>query len=553
MKVDKGVKLTAGEKETGRVEAFSDGVFAIAITLLVIDLKVPHPTSDALGGLAEALIEQWPAYLAFLTSFSTILIMWVNHHNLYNLIHKVDGAFLFLNGLVLLTVSFVPFPTSLLAEHIKCEYSGTASLVYAGTFFLNCLSFNLLWIYSSGGWRLVRKDLDEKVIKTIKRNGYVGLAFYLIAMAASFFSAAVSVAICIVLAVFYSFVGALKHLESDKGILAALMLSIALIGFSVSNVSAEDMEINRDYIKEHYPDVYEQIFKEGMEAARNAQDKPAEIKTEAPAAEAEKRDLGDWWNKSSLHYDPIPSEWLYRFEFKYSLMKYSGNTESYAHLIYTRVDTRKNRYTNSIAFTMDTSRTDIDLLNYHLKKDQLIIEDTLKYDITKELYGNVGFIWEKNSILLIDSRYAYYGGLGYRLLTLENHKLDALLVYGYLTEKYTSDIEKLLDFRKRDFDTIFFNQTYDWNVTKNITFIEKLRWIHCLNKRERFKLDTSGNIVSDGEHNRNLIIFIVGIDAKITDNISLSNSYQINYDDIPWPGVKKKDTMLSTGIKVTFQ
>src|SRR5215469_2591255 len=102
--------------ETGRVEAFSDGIFAIAATLLVLDLKVPQT-----GGrtLASALRSQWPTYLAFVTSFATILIMWINHHRIFTLIGRSDDRLLFYNGLLLFGVTLVPFPTALVAEYLR--------------------------------------------------------------------------------------------------------------------------------------------------------------------------------------------------------------------------------------------------------------------------------------------------------------------------------------------------------------------------------------------------------------------------------------------------
>ena len=97
------------EKETGRVEAFSDGVFAIAITLLVLEFKVPHLPEGATGrDLFHALLKLWPSLIAFLGSFIAILIMWINHHGLFRLIHKIDPPFLFANGFMLLMVTFVP-------------------------------------------------------------------------------------------------------------------------------------------------------------------------------------------------------------------------------------------------------------------------------------------------------------------------------------------------------------------------------------------------------------------------------------------------------------
>ena len=110
--------------ETGRVEAFSDGVLAIVITLLVLELHVPRElTSDA--ALRAALVHEWPAYFAFLTSFVTVGIMWVNHHRLFTLIGRVDHWLLMLN----LTICVVPFPTAIVAEYLGGEGAQTATLV----------------------------------------------------------------------------------------------------------------------------------------------------------------------------------------------------------------------------------------------------------------------------------------------------------------------------------------------------------------------------------------------------------------------------------------
>jgi uncharacterized membrane protein len=112
------------EKETGRIEAFSDGVFAIAITLLVLELKVPHLEDGGAGGsLARALARQWPSYVALVTSFFTILVMWANHHRMFNVVRRVDAPFLYANGLLLLLVTVVPFPTAVLAEYSSISKS----------------------------------------------------------------------------------------------------------------------------------------------------------------------------------------------------------------------------------------------------------------------------------------------------------------------------------------------------------------------------------------------------------------------------------------------
>lgn len=126
------------EKETGRVEAFSDGVFAIAITLLILEISPP-------AVLAQALLDLWPSYLALLLSFFVILIMWINHHGLFNLVRRVNQGFLYANGFLLLLISFVPFPTALLAEYLDGGAVNAAAAFCCGTFIFISMGYNLIW------------------------------------------------------------------------------------------------------------------------------------------------------------------------------------------------------------------------------------------------------------------------------------------------------------------------------------------------------------------------------------------------------------------------
>src|ERR1700693_1208450 len=136
------------EKETGRLEAFSDGVFAIAITLLALELKVPHfdGSGDMTARLISGLTNQWPSYFAFLTSFFTVLIMWVHHHAIFRLVKGVDATLLFANGFLLMLVTVVPFPTAVVAEYLRTPAGAAACTFYAGFFVLIGIAFMvLLW------------------------------------------------------------------------------------------------------------------------------------------------------------------------------------------------------------------------------------------------------------------------------------------------------------------------------------------------------------------------------------------------------------------------
>src|SRR6188508_1713412 len=124
--------MSENYKQTGRVEAFSDGVFAIAITLLILEIRVPPHDETAETGLLEPLVHLWPSYFAFFMSFAVILVMWVNHHRIFTFVQRIDDAFLYWNGLLLLLVTAVPFPTALLAEHLMGPDARVAAAVYSG-------------------------------------------------------------------------------------------------------------------------------------------------------------------------------------------------------------------------------------------------------------------------------------------------------------------------------------------------------------------------------------------------------------------------------------
>lgn len=193
------------EKETGRVEAFSDGVFAIAITLLVLDVKVPRIESLAEGGtLVDALLRQWPSYLAFGSSFLVILIMWVNHHNLMKVIKRTDHNFLLLNGLLLMWITLVPFPTALISEYLLQPEGWVGAALYSGLSVMIALSYNLLWFYAVGNNRLLDGKSDMNLASSITRRYIVGPLFYIIAFVTAFFSALGSILICIALAIYFT-------------------------------------------------------------------------------------------------------------------------------------------------------------------------------------------------------------------------------------------------------------------------------------------------------------------------------------------------------------
>jgi uncharacterized membrane protein len=166
-------------KENARIEAFSDGVFAIAITLLVLGLKVPPiATIHSVNDLWESLFNLWPSYFAFTLSFGILLVSWVNHHYLFNVLDKSSRHFLYANGFFLMTITFMPFPTALLAEYISTEFAKPAIAFYCFGGVVNSLGWNLLLHTISKPKKLMNSDANEGLIKTIKRSVQLGFLVY---------------------------------------------------------------------------------------------------------------------------------------------------------------------------------------------------------------------------------------------------------------------------------------------------------------------------------------------------------------------------------------
>jgi uncharacterized membrane protein len=192
--------------ETARIEAFSDGVFAIAVTLLVLDLKVPRELGQD-RTLEQALVAQWPAYLAFVTSFMTILIMWVNHHRMFTLIGRSDDRLLFYNGLLLMGITVVPFPTALVAEYLRHDGQRTAALIYNATFIALAICFNLLWRTAAVNDRLLHPHADRRLVQRIFDAYRFGPVCYIVAFGLAFVSVTASIGLNFTLAVYYALPG----------------------------------------------------------------------------------------------------------------------------------------------------------------------------------------------------------------------------------------------------------------------------------------------------------------------------------------------------------
>jgi uncharacterized membrane protein len=186
------------ENSTGRLEAFSDGVFAIAATLLVLEFSI-GPGRD----VGRELLRIWPSYLAYVTSFVTIGIIWMNHHHTVSLLAGTDRTMLFVNNLLLLTVAFLPFPTELVADYLRHEGEQAATLAYAGTLVVMAALHQVWWQYARRGRRLIADSVPDAALRAVDRAYAPGLPMYGTVFVLAFFSPLAAVLLTFAIAAFY--------------------------------------------------------------------------------------------------------------------------------------------------------------------------------------------------------------------------------------------------------------------------------------------------------------------------------------------------------------
>jgi len=185
---------------TGRLEAFSDGVFAIAITLLILDIGVSGTAGQDLGAAIRAL---WPSYLAYVASFSTIGAAWLGHNAITEYLDRADAAFVRLNLLLLLVVSFLPFPTRLVAEYIRQDKAEKVAVTFYGIVLVLATTMLLvLWRYAVRA-KLVRPDLDDEEIELLTERLTPGLGAYLVLIVTGLFVPVIAVIGYLGIALYY--------------------------------------------------------------------------------------------------------------------------------------------------------------------------------------------------------------------------------------------------------------------------------------------------------------------------------------------------------------
>ena len=190
---------------TGRTEAFSDGVMAIAITLLILNVRVDAGYATG-HGLLRALGHEWPAYLAYLTAFVTIAIMWLNHHALFDKIARIDRPLAWTNLVLLLTVSVLPFPTAVVADYVQAGglNAKVAVAAYGFVSMVNGVSWMVAWDHLSCNPQLLNAPFDGPYALLERRRAAVGVATYAVATAIAWLVPVVALLLYLGMAVFYA-------------------------------------------------------------------------------------------------------------------------------------------------------------------------------------------------------------------------------------------------------------------------------------------------------------------------------------------------------------
>jgi uncharacterized membrane protein len=192
---------------TGRVEAFSDGVMAIAITLLVLDLRVPTPDQvSGAGGLLQALGERWPSYLAYLSAFLTIGIIWLNHRAFVDKVRRFDNTMQWLNLLLLLGIATLPFPTALMAEYLAegGPAASVATALYGLLSVLTALPWTFMWAHLKRHPELLEPEFGLDYARAESKRASIGPLIYLLAIPIAIFAPLLALLLYIGIAVLYA-------------------------------------------------------------------------------------------------------------------------------------------------------------------------------------------------------------------------------------------------------------------------------------------------------------------------------------------------------------
>ena len=202
--VDAAAGSAAGRSETARLEAFSDAVIAIAMTILALELRVPILEAVTSKNLVSAILDQWPSYFAFALSFTTILIMWINHHARLSLVDRIDGLLMFANGFLMMAIVALSYPTALVGEYLNTPAGRAAAVTYGLAVLATSAAWNIFMLALRPERGLLRPGVPPEVIATTRRRVAIGFLIYLVATGVAAFNAYLGLGIMTAMWVFWA-------------------------------------------------------------------------------------------------------------------------------------------------------------------------------------------------------------------------------------------------------------------------------------------------------------------------------------------------------------
>jgi len=205
------------EKETGRLEAFSDGIFGVAITLLALDIKIPESAEATNASLWRSIFELWPTYLTYFNSFAVVLLIWMGHNMVFREVRAANTRIIYLNGLMLLLIALFPYPTRTIGQFAGSEAEAVAVAFYAGFTGLISSSFLLLTLnLRASPGLLIRGDSMSKELGKLAAFEALGIALYVVLAILAFWSPHVALAGTCAMWIYWGIVVAMGETEPAK-------------------------------------------------------------------------------------------------------------------------------------------------------------------------------------------------------------------------------------------------------------------------------------------------------------------------------------------------
>lgn len=344
-------------------------------------------------------------------------------------------------------------------------------------------------------------------------------------------------------------------------LIAFFMHPIAAIAADAASAPVVD----KDYIKEHYPEVYRQIYEDGkasgtvISAPESKPDdsvKAAAVNDNASpeavaAAKTQPPPDDNWWERLSITSNPTPEHLLFHVEADFTPIYKWGNTEGYNINGQGTAVLRYKRLTDSLNYQIQQKLTK-DVGGATSNDDYQTFQESIQYDLTDKLYSQVGYIWERDRVNIIKHRHIGYAGIGYYPFNTPLHKLEFFLSGGYQMEVYYNTIQQSLNFSKDSLPVIYAYENYKINITKSLFYNEIFRIIQNMSARPVYFADASGNYVAGDMVHRYRWTMINALGFNLNKHMSIVASHKIDYDNNPWPTVLGTDNVFKLSFRISY-